>query len=181
MTDLDRLLLDLPIAPAPVGELIATGGRRRRRRRGLVVVGALAGVLVTGGIAVGSRPVADDDRAVQPAGPVSPVTEVVNHNENAFAKAASGLEPTARPVWDGTTRTLRYLSSLSYGGCGADATTSYEHDALVVELVSDPGEPGRGCTMEASAVVAVVRGLAEQPRTVVVVDNGVRYAWPVLR
>ncbi|GAA1152300.1 hypothetical protein [Nocardioides aquiterrae] len=150
-------------------------------RRGLVVVGALTAVLVAGGVAIGARPVGNADRAVQPAGPVTPAAQVVNHNdEPAFSRAAAGLRPAARPVWDTDTGTLRYLSSFSYGGCGANATTRYDDDTLGVDITPDEGEPGLGCTTEAGAVVVVIRGLEDQPRTVAVVDSGVRHVWTAI-
>lgn len=181
MTDLDRLLHDLPISPAPIDELIATGHARRRRRRGLTVIAVVTGVLVVGGIAIGSHPVGDDDRAIQPAGPTAPSTDVITHDdEPAFSDASAGLEPSGRPVWDADSRTLRYLSSYSYDGCGANASSSWDNGALVIELTPDPGRPGFGCTAIGTNVVTVVHGLQEQPRSVVVIDHGIRQVWPAI-
>lgn len=181
MTDLDHLLAELPIEPAPLDELVVRGHHRRLRRRlaGAAALGAV--VVVAGGIALLGGSGSPGGRAVDPAGAgggSDPAVRIVGTASPEFERMYAELSG-AEPFWEAETESVYYVSAPAFSGsCPPVGTVSTAAGAMTLSLAADPAD--QACTADAGPVIAVVEHVPVKPDELTISDISTQRTLPLL-
>lgn len=183
MTDLDHLLAELPIEPAPLDELVVAGHHRKLRRRFVGGAAACALVLVAGGIVALSGGDGPSGRAVDPAGPgeapsEAPSVRVIGTAAPEFGRLYTELNG-AEPFWEAETESVYYLSGPSYSSsCPPLGKVTTDGATMTLTLEDDPTV--QDCTADAGSVIAVVEDVPEKPDELTISDISTQRTLPLL-
>jgi len=181
MTDLDHLLADLPVEPAPLDELVVIGHHRRLRRRLVGGAAACALLLVAGGVVAVSGSGGPGGRAVDPAGGPddAPAVRVVGTASPDFDRLYAELSG-AEPFWEAETESVYYVSGPAFSSsCPPVGRVTSAGGAMTLTLESDPGDADRVCTADAGAVIAVVEHVPVKPDELTVADISTQRTLPL--
>jgi hypothetical protein len=180
MTDLDHLLAELPVEPAPLDELVVRGHHRRMRRRFVgAAATAAAVVVIASGVVALSGGDGPSGRAVDPAGPSeTPSVRVIGTDSSEFDLLYPQLDG-AEPFWEAETESVYYLSGPSYSSsCPPLGKVTTDGDAMTLTLEDDPAV--QDCTADAGAVIAVVEHVPEKPDELTISDISTQRTLPLL-
>lgn len=178
MNDLDHLLADLPVAPAPLDELVVRGHHRRLRRR-LVGAATVGAVVVAGGIALLGGQGEPGRRAVDPAGDgaSTPAVRIVGTASPDFERLHAELQG-AEPFWEAETEAVYYVSAPAFSSsCPPTGTVSSADGTMTLTLEDDP--TGGDCTADAGPVIAVVEHVPVKPDQLTISDVSTQLTLPL--
>lgn len=180
MNDLDHLLAELPVEPAPLDELVVRGHHLHLRRRfvGAAVVGAV--VVVAGGIALLGGSSSPGGRAVDPAADRPPVVRVVGTASPDFERLYAELDG-AEPFWEAETEAVYYVSPPSFSSsCPPVGRVTEVDGAMTLALEADPSIPStQPCTADAGPVIAVVENVPSKPDELTISDLSTQLTLPL--
>lgn len=188
-TALERVAREVEVGPAPLDTLLSAGHAARRRRRTVVASCALAAavVVVGGGVVAGQTLMHDssapgDDLAARPSPTVGPHELDVRVALDSTARTHRLLAPVdARggPVWVPEDRAVYYATGYDFStGCPPAATAQtgiLDGVTLTLDVDRSQGE----CRSDVRRAMVVIDGLERAPRTLTVVENGVKTRVPV--
>lgn len=188
-TALDRLLDQVPVGQAPVGDLLAAGHAAKRRQRRTLISGvAAATVLVIGGGTIATQALSDSNgQNNNPVADRSPgtVNDLKVRVESGVAKEVGVLTDDMSSAelafWDTDSQSVIYVSDYAYSSsCPPTASADVAEDGAVTLNVRDYDYDGQEvCTADAGRVTVFIDGLTHPPSALTVKDKAETRTLPI--